>query len=100
MEKPEIPFAFQLASDWTFFGLTPNYRVKKQEQIFDLVYHSQGGFTYQDVYNMPVYLRTFYILKMSKMFKDQKKQHDKQLKKSQARQKSTPRPKVPKTRRR
>ena len=49
---------------------------------------------------MPVYLRTFYILKMSKMFKDQKKQHDKQLKKSQSRQRSTPRSKVPKTRRR
>ena len=47
---------------------------------------------------MPVYLRTFYILKMSKMFKDQKKEHDKQLKKAHSRSKSTPRSKVPKMR--
>ena len=89
MEKPEIPFVVNLTSDWTFFGLTPTYRVKKQEQIFDLVYHSQGGFTYQDVYHMPVYLRTFYILKMSKMFKEQKKDHEKAMKKAQSRSKSS-----------
>jgi hypothetical protein len=49
---------------------------------------------------MPVYLRTFYILKMSKMFKDQKKEHDKQIKKAQSRSKRSGSPKVPKTRRR
>ena len=100
MENPAIPFKFRFPSDWTFFGLTQECKLSLHKQIFDLVFHGAGGFTYTDVLNMPVYLRTFYILKMSKMFKDQKKQHDKQLKKSQARQKSTPRPKVPKTRRR
>ena len=89
MEIPEIPFALQLASDWTFFGLTPSYRVQKQEQIFDLVYHSKGGFTYNDVYNMPIYLRTFYILKMSKMFSDQKKEHEKAMRQQKARSKSS-----------
>jgi hypothetical protein len=89
MEIPEIPFALQLTSDWTFFGLTPSYRVQKQEQIFDLVYHSIGGFTYNDVYNMPIYLRTFYIRKMSKMFSDQKKEHETAMRKQKARQKSS-----------
>ena len=89
MEIPEIPFALQLTSDWTFFGLTPSYRVQKQEQIFDLVYHSKGGFTYNDVYNMPIYLRTFYILKMSKMFSDQKKEHEKAMRQQKARSNSS-----------
>ena len=89
MEIPGIPFALQLTSDWTFFGLTPSYRVQKQEQIFDLVYHSKGGFTYNDVYNMPIYLRTFYILKMSRMFSDQKKEHEKAMRQQKARSKSS-----------
>ena len=89
MESPVTPFEARLISDWTFFGLTPTYKVNKQEQIFDLVYHSQGGFTYQDVYNMPVYLRTFYIRKMSKMFSDQKKEHEKAMKKQKARSRSS-----------
>ena len=89
METPVIAFAQRLASDWTFFGLTPAYKLSKQEQIFDLVYHSQGGFTYQDVYNMPTYLRTFYLRKMSKMFKDQQKEHEKAMKKAQSRSRSS-----------
>ena len=43
-----------LPSDWTFFGLTPAYRIIFQNAIFDLIYHSNGGFSYQDVYHMPV----------------------------------------------
>jgi hypothetical protein len=45
----------------TFFGLTSEYRVKLHQNIFSLVYYGNGGFTYQDVYAMPVYLRIFYM---------------------------------------
>ena len=98
MEKPEIPFAVRLPLDWTFFGLTPKYKVGIQEQIFDLVYHSQGGFSYQDVYHMPIYLRVFYIKKMSKMFKTQKEEHDKAMRKAKVNSKSRSRSKPPKFR--
>ena len=84
-EIPVIHFALRLTLDWTFFGLTPTYKVQKQDRIFELVYHSNGGFTYSDVYHMPVYLRTFYIRKLQKMFDDQKKQHEKEMKKVSAR---------------
>ena len=92
MESPVLPFEVRLISDWTFFGLTPTYKVNKQEQIFDLVYHSQGGFTYQDVYNMPVYMRTFYLRKLQKLFDSQKKEHEKAMKK--ARKSSPKSPKI------
>jgi hypothetical protein len=29
--------------------------------LFALVYYSNGGFTHNEVYNMPIYLRAFYI---------------------------------------
>ena len=92
MEKPEIPFAVHLTLDWTFFGLTPSYRVQKQEQIFDLVYHSQGGFSYKDVYHMPVYLRTFYIHKLSKLFKKQKEEHEKAMRSAKSKSRTGGKP--------
>ena len=76
-----------LPQDWTFFGLTPTYKVAKQEHIFDLVYHSKGGFTYNDVYSMPVYLRVFYIKKLEKIFKERNNEHDKAMKQARSRQK-------------
>ena len=73
MRKPVIPFVVNLALEWTFFGLTPKYKVQKQEQIFDLIFHSNGAFSYNEVYNMPVYLRIFYIRRLEKFFKDKQK---------------------------
>jgi hypothetical protein len=34
------------------------------EQIFSLAYHSQGAFTQDIVYKLPVYLRIFYLKKL------------------------------------
>ena len=84
MENPEIPFVFRLPSDWTFFGLTPRYKVQVTEQIFDLVFHSKGAFSYTEATNLPIYLRVFYIKRLQKHFKEQKKEHDKAMKKSKA----------------
>ena len=30
-----------------------------------MVYHGKGGFTFQDLYNMPVFLRNFYLKEMN-----------------------------------
>jgi hypothetical protein len=30
-----------------------------------MVYHGKGGFTFQDLYNMPVFLRGFYLKEMN-----------------------------------
>ena len=63
-------------SDWTFFGLTSTYRIHFQEQIFDLIYYGKN-FSYTEVYNMPVYLRRFFISKINKIHKDQNKAQEK-----------------------
>ena len=34
-------------------------------EVHDLVYHGQGGFTYTEVYNMPIRYRKFHIEKIN-----------------------------------
>lgn len=58
MVKGEMcPFHWTLA----FFGLPDDYRKTLHEEIFTLIYYGQG-FTHDDVYSMPVYLRRFYSI--------------------------------------
>jgi hypothetical protein len=49
---------------YSFFGLTPADKLLIHEQIFSLAYHSQGAFTQEIAYNLPVYLRIFYLKKL------------------------------------
>ena len=49
---------FRCQSAWTFFGLTPKYKVSLHKQIFELVYY--GGIGHDAAYSMPLYLRNFY----------------------------------------
>ena len=43
----------------TFFGLPSSYRKDLHQEIFTLVYYAKG-FTHDDIYTMPIYLRRFY----------------------------------------
>ena len=79
----------RLPSDWTFFGLTQNYKVHLHDQVFDLVYHGKG-FTYQDVYNMPVYLRHFYVRKIQHIYSEEKKSHEKAMRDAKSKQSKKP----------
>jgi hypothetical protein len=43
----------------TFFGLSPETRGNIFRQIHEIVFHGQGGYDWEVVYNMPVWLRRF-----------------------------------------
>jgi len=45
----------------TFFGLTSEYKLQLHKMLFTMAYFSEGAFSYTEVYNMPVYLRMFYL---------------------------------------
>jgi hypothetical protein len=45
---------------WAFFGLSPDHRLAIHHNIFQLVTFGKGGWTYDAVYNLPVYLRNYY----------------------------------------
>ncbi|HAI43236.1 MAG TPA: hypothetical protein DCM40_36610 [Maribacter sp.] len=59
------------------------------DQIFDLVYYGKG-FTYQDVTDMPIYLRVYYINKINKIFKDKNKAQEKANKEAQSKSRARP----------
>jgi hypothetical protein len=41
-----------------------------------LIYHGNGGFTFSDVYNMPIWVRKFYINKIIEFKQEEKKLHE------------------------
>lgn len=47
--------------DHNIFGFTPAHKKLIHSEIFDLCYHSNGAFTQDVVYDLPVNLRQFYI---------------------------------------
>ena len=65
---------------YTFFGLTPAYKVHVHEMILSVMY-ACNGFSFSDVYNMPVYLRKFYHSQLFEAKKSEKLEMDKALKK-------------------
>lgn len=50
-----------------------------------MCYHSQGGFTHDEVYDMPIYLRSFYFEELRKYKEEEQREHDKAMQKSKAR---------------
>jgi hypothetical protein len=59
-----------------FYGLTltPEDKFRIHQEIFHLVYNANGGFTHDEIYSMPVFLRYFNI----KMLIEQKDREAKQ----------------------
>lgn len=57
---------FQL--DLAFFGLTSSnaaqFRKNILTEVHEAVYYGGGGYTWSEVYNMPIYLRRFTLLKI------------------------------------
>ena len=58
----------------TFFGLSSEYKVGLQKQIFELVYYTKGGITFEEAYFiMPVYLRQFHYNELVETLKSEAK---------------------------
>ena len=72
-----------------FFGLQPSDKLSLHKQIFQLIYHGQG-FTHSDVYDMPIYLRNFYLKELI----DTRKKENQQIKKAQNKSKGVSRPAI------
>jgi len=57
----------------TFFGLTsdqiPQFRRSLFKQIHEIVFHGKGGYDWDTVYNMPIWLRKFTFQEVSEFYK-------------------------------
>ena len=61
-----------------FFGLTPEYRAGFFGQIHEIVFNGNGGYTFTEVYEFPLWLRRFVHRTMVEHFENQNKRHQKE----------------------
>jgi len=56
----------------TFFGLTskiiPEVRRNLFKQIHEIVFHGKGGYDYETVYNLPIWLRKYTFSEIQKYY--------------------------------
>ena len=60
-----------------FFGLTAEYRQNLFSQIHEIVFHGQGGYNWDTIYNMPIWLRNFTYKKLEEYYKKKEEAHNK-----------------------
>lgn len=65
-----------------FFGLTAEYKPMMHSEIFNLLYYGKGGFDWESVYLMPIFLRRFYIKKINEAVQQENKMYEEARKKS------------------
>ena len=77
MEKLGSPS--QLVS--TFFGLTseeiPQFRKSLFKQIHEIIFHGKGGYDWETVYNMPIWLRKFTFHEINEFYKKESAEYEK-----------------------
>jgi len=66
---------FQL--ELPFYGLTPEYRAALFNQIHDIVFHGNGGYSFETVYSFPIWLRRFTHRTMVEYYEKQNKEQEK-----------------------
>jgi len=65
----------------TFFGLTlniaPQFRLNLFQQIHQIVFHGKGGYDWETIYNMPIWLRKFTFKEIKEFYEEEKQQYEK-----------------------
>lgn len=59
-----------------FFGLTPEYRLKLFSQLHEIVFYGRGGYTWWDVYELPIATRRFIYNKILEFYENNKQEED------------------------
>jgi len=53
-----------------FLNLSEEYNVQLYDQIFDIVYFSEGAFSFNEVRSWPILLRLHYLTRLEKILKE------------------------------
>lgn len=64
----------------TFFGLTSEYKMEMHKSLVITAYYSKGAFTVKDLYNIPVFLRGFYLKQLNTIATEENEAQKKALK--------------------
>ena len=68
----------------TFFGFNEQDRISLHENIFNMIWYSDGKLDWDTVYNMPIFLRKFYSKKINKIFREQEEAMERRKKQQKA----------------
>ena len=60
-----------------FFGLTPEYRTSIFNQIHEIVFHGKGGYSFETVYDFPIWLRRFTFRTILDWYEKENKEQEK-----------------------
>jgi hypothetical protein len=52
----------------TFFGLTAEYRQSIFSQIHEIVFNGRGGYSWNEVYHMPIWIRRYTFSKLREYY--------------------------------
>lgn len=85
----EAPSLHHFNLDQTFFGFKPEDRVKLHENIFNLIWYAAGRWSWDDIYNLPIFLRNYYVKRVNKMIEQENEFHEQQLQNQKAKQASS-----------
>lgn len=66
-----------------FFTLNSEYRKNLFFQIHEIVFHGKGGYSWETVYNMPIWLRKFTHSAINEFYIKEKEEYDKAAGKEQ-----------------
>jgi hypothetical protein len=61
-----------------FYGLTPEYRAGLFAQLHDIVFNGQGGYSFDTVYEFPIWLRKYIHRTMIEHYQKQNQQSQQQ----------------------
>lgn len=75
--------AYLFLSILAFFTLNSDYRKNLFFQIHEIVFHGKGGYTWDTVYNMPIWLRKFTHSAINDFYIKEKEEYDKAAGKEQ-----------------
>ena len=73
-----------------FFGLTPEDKLNIYSLIHEIVFHGKGGYTWSEVYNMPIWLRRFTFQKIKAFYEKENEQNEQALRKAKSSSKRQP----------
>lgn len=58
-------------SDHNFFGFKPHDRVQMHNNLFNLIWHGEGRWNWNDIYHMPIHIRKLWTTRINKILQDQ-----------------------------
>ncbi len=58
----------------TFFGFKPADRVHLHQNMFDLIWWGDGKWDWDTIYNMPIFLRKYWVTRLNTILKQREEQ--------------------------